>query len=179
MAQSGTASSAQPFSVKAAVDAYLAKIPPAQRARSDAYFEGGYWLLLWDFLSSVVVMWMLLRFRWSVKMRDLAERVTRFQPLQTFVYWVQFIVLVSLITFPLTVYEGFFREHKYDLSNQTFGAWMRDQAVALAVTVVLGGLFLPILFGLVRRLGKNRWVWGAVVSGIHRFDRAGFHLSPV
>jgi hypothetical protein len=29
------------FDVKAAVDAYLARVPPDQRARSDAYFKGG------------------------------------------------------------------------------------------------------------------------------------------
>jgi len=53
-----TASSApaQSIDVKAAVDAYLAKMPPAQRARSDAYFEGGYWLMLWDFLLGVFVL---------------------------------------------------------------------------------------------------------------------------
>jgi len=162
--QGGSTVSAQPFDVKAAVDAYLAKVPPQQRARGDAYFEGGYWLLLWDFLSTVLVMWMLLRFRWSARMRDLAERITRFKPLQAALYWVQFVALVSIITFPLTVYEGFFREHKYDLSNQTFAAWMRDQAIGLAVGAVLGALLLAVLFGLVRRLGKNWWVWGAVVS---------------
>ena len=61
------------------MDAYLARVPADQRARSDAYFEGGYWLLLWDFLSTVLVMWMMLRFRWSARMRDLAERLTRFK----------------------------------------------------------------------------------------------------
>ena len=70
------AAAAQSFDVKAAVDAYLAKMPPAERARSDAYFEGGYWLLLWDFLVTAIVMWLLLRFRWSARMRDLAERLT-------------------------------------------------------------------------------------------------------
>ena len=103
------------------MDAYLATVPADQRARSDAYFEGGYWLLLWDFLSTVVVMWILLRFRWSARMRDLAERVTRFKALQTALYWVQFALVVAVITFPLTMYEGFFREHKYGLSNQTLG----------------------------------------------------------
>ncbi len=63
------------FDVKAAVDTYLAKMPPAQRARSDAYFEGGYWLQLWDFLITVFVMWLLLRFGLSARMRNLAERV--------------------------------------------------------------------------------------------------------
>jgi STE24 endopeptidase len=155
---------AERFDIKAAVDAYLAKMPPAQRARSNAYFEGGYWLLLWDFLSTVVVMWLLLRFRWSMRMRDLAERITRFRPLQTALYWVQFIIVASVLTFALTVYEGYFREHRYGLLNQTFGPWMRDQAVMLAVNVVLGGILMVPLFGLVRRLGKSWWVWGAVVT---------------
>jgi STE24 endopeptidase len=162
--QSAGAASAQPFDVKAAVDAYLARIPADKRARSDAYFEGGYWLQLWDFLSVVAVMWILLRFRWSAWMRDVAERVTRFKPLQTALYWVQFALVVAVMTFPLTVYEGFFREHKYGLSNQSFGQWMRDQVIGLAVTLVLGAILLVILFGLIRRLGKNWWVWGSVVS---------------
>ena len=153
----------EPFDVNAAVDAYLAKMPPAERARSNAYFEGGYWLLLWDFLSTVFVMWVLLKFRWSARMRDLAERITRFRSLQTALYWVQFVMVAFVLTFPLTVYESYFRERKYALLNQTFGPWMRDQAVGLMVAVVLGAVLMVPLFGLVRRLGRSWWVWGAVV----------------
>src|SRR5256712_1204485 len=155
---------AQPFDVKAAVDAYLAKVSPDQRARSDAYFEGGYWLTLWDFVATAVVMWLLLRFGWSARMRDFAERITRFRPLQSALYWFQFLIVTSLLTFPLAVYEGYFREHKYGLSNQTFGLWMRDQTVMLALGLALGAFLLTVLFGVVRRLGKNWWVWGAVVA---------------
>ena len=162
--ESGHSGSAQPFDVKAAVDDYLARIPAEKRTRSDAYFEGGYWLQLWDFLSVGVVMWILLRFRWSAWMRDVAERVTRFKPLQTTLYWVEFIVLVSVVLFPLTVYEGFFREHKYGLSNLSFGQWMRDQVVDLGVTAVLGAILLVVLFSLVRKSGENWWVWGSLVS---------------
>jgi STE24 endopeptidase len=157
-------SPSQSFDVNAAVEFYLAKMPPPERARSNSYFEGGYWLLLWDFLSTVVVMWLLLRFRWSMRMRDLAERITRIRALQTALYWVQFTLVVSVITFPLAVYEGYFREHKYGLLNQTFGPWMREQAIMLVVSVLLGGILIVLLFGLVRRLGKNWWVWGTVVS---------------
>ena len=150
--------------VRAAVDAYLAKMPPTERARSDSYFEGGYWLILWDFLYAVVVMWLLLHFRWSARMRDLAERLTRFRPLQTALYWIQFIVVVSVFSFPLTVYEGYFRERKYGLLNQTFGPWTQDQLIGLAVSVVLGAILIVPLFGLVRKLGKNWWVWGSVLT---------------
>jgi STE24 endopeptidase len=156
-------SAASQFDVKAAVDAYLAKMPPDQRARSDAYFEGGYWLLLWDFLSAAFVLWLMLHFHWSAKMRNLAERITRFRPIQTALYWVQFILVFSVLTFPLGIYEGYFREHKYGLLNQNFGEWMRDQLVGLAVGVVLGAILMVPLFGLVRRLGKTWWVWGSVL----------------
>lgn len=158
-----TPATAQAFDVNAAVEGYLAKMPPARRARSNAYFEGGYWLILWDFLSTVLVMWLLLHFGWSAGMRTLAERITRFRPLQTGLYWIQFIIVTSGITFPLSVYEGYFREHKYELLNQTFGAWMRDQLVGLAAGVVLGAILMIPLFGLVRLLGKNWWVWGATL----------------
>jgi Zn-dependent protease with chaperone function len=159
-----SAQQAQPFDINAAVNAYLAKMPPAQGTRSDAYFEGGYWLILWDFLSTVFVMWLLLHFRWSARMRNLAERITRFRPLQSALYWIQFIIVASVLTFPLTIYEGYFREHSYDLLNQNFGPWMRDQLVGLAVSVVLGAILIVPLFGLVRRIGTSWWVWGAALT---------------
>ena len=164
LALANAAPQAQPFDVNPAVNAYLAKMPPAQRARSDAYFEGGYWLILWDFLLTIFIMGLLLRFRWSARMRNLAERITRFRPLQTALYWIQFVIVASLLNFPLTVYEGYFREHKYGLLNQTFGPWMRDQLVGLAVGVILGAILIVPLFGLVRRLGTSWWVWGATLA---------------
>jgi STE24 endopeptidase len=164
--ENGPSLKAPAFDVHAAVEQYLAKMPAGQRERSNAYYEGGYWMQLWDFVATLLVMSILLWFGWSARMRDFAERLTRFRPLQTAIYWVEFILLTSLMTFPLSVYEGYVREHKYGLLNQTFGPWMRDQMVMLAVSVVLGAIVIVPLFGLVRRLGKNWWVWGAVVSVI-------------
>ena len=37
----------------------------------------------------------------------------RFGSLQTALYWVQFSIVLFVLTFPLTVYESHFREHKY------------------------------------------------------------------
>jgi len=177
-----SAAETQPFHVDSAVEAYLAKMPAAERANSNAYFEGGYWLILWDFLSTVFVMWLLLEFRWSARMRNLAQRITRYRPLETAIYWVQFIVVASILTFPVTVYEGYFRERKYGLLNQTFAGWLRDQLVMLAVAVLLGAILVVPLFGLVRRLGKGWWVWGAIVMiGFTAFVSliAPVYISPL
>ncbi len=164
-AAGGNAAPAQPaFDVKAATDAYLAKVPPDKKARSDAYFEGGYWLMLWDFLYGAAVMLLLLFTRLSARMRDQAERLTPRRPLQTMLYFGQFFVLVAILNFPLNVYEGYFREHQYGLATQNFGGWMRDQLVGSAVGLVLGSVLVTALFGIVRRLGRTWWVWGAVVT---------------
>lgn len=152
------------FDPTLATNAYLAEIPADKMTRSDAYFEGGYWMMLWDFLYGAAVALLLLGTRWSAKIRDLAERVTRFKPLQTFLYWVQYLIIASVLSFPLTVYEDYVREHKYGLATQTFGPWMGDQLKNLAVNLVLGGIIVTLLFGIVRRLPKTWWIWGAGVT---------------
>jgi STE24 endopeptidase len=152
------------FSAEAATDAYLAQIPADATARSNAYFEGGYWLILWDFLMGAIIYVLLLRLRWSAAMRNFAERLTRFKPLQTLIYWTEFAIVTFILGFPLGVYEDFIRERKYGLATQTFGPWMGDQFKALLVNVVLGGLFAVLLFGVVRRVPRTWWIWGSVVS---------------
>jgi STE24 endopeptidase len=152
------------FNAEAATEAYLAQIPPAATARSDAYFEGGYWLILWDFLYAIAISIILLSFRWSAGMRDRAERLTRFKPLQTLLYWLQYLVITSILGFPLAVYEGFFREHQYGLATQTFGPWMGDQLKGILVNAVLGGIVAMMLFGVVRRLARSWHVWAALVT---------------
>jgi len=152
------------FDVKAATDAWLATIPPDKKARSDSYFEGGYWLQLWDFLILAAILFLLLQTRLSARIRDWAERVTQRRHLQTLVYFLPVYLFVFLLQFPMSVYEGYFREHQYGLSTQNFAGWFRDQAVGLAVGLVLGAIALTILFAIVRRLGASWWVWGALAS---------------
>jgi STE24 endopeptidase len=165
------------FDATAATNAYLAQIPADKTARSDAYFEGGYWLILWDFLYGAIVSLLLLNLRWSARMRDLSERVTRFKPVHTFVYWLQYLVLTSVLIFPLTVYENYFREHKYGLATQTFGPWLVDQLKALGLGLVLGGVLVVVLFGIVRRLPRTWWIWGAAVTIL--FTIVGMLIFPV
>jgi len=165
------------FNAETATDAYLAEIPARAKSRSDDYFEGGYWLLLWDFLYGVVVCLLLLNLRWSAAMRNIAERITRFKPIQTFIYWIEYLILTAILTFPLTVYEGYSREHKYGLATQTFGPWLMDQIKGLGLGIILGGIAVVILFGIVRRLPRTWWIWGAVAATV--FEIITALIAPV
>jgi len=165
------------FSAEAATNAYLAQIPAAARARSDAYFEGGYWLILCDFLLAVIVYWALLRLGWSARMRRFAEHLTRVRILQNFFYWIQFMLITFVLTFPLTVYEGFFREWKYGLATQTFGPWMGDQIKGLLIAIILGGIVAVVLLEIVRWLPNTWHIWGAIVTTL--FMIAAIMIAPV
>ena len=79
-----------PKDPEAATQAYMARLSPQAKARSDAYFEGGYWLQLWGLLYGIGVAWLLLATRASAGMRDFAGRVTRFKPLQIMLYTVAY-----------------------------------------------------------------------------------------
>ena len=152
------------FDPVAATENYLAKIPAAKRGQSDAYCEGGYWLQLWNFLAGVGLAYLLLAGRWSCRMRNLAERLTRRRPLQTLIYWIQYLIVMALITFPMTVYEDYFREHKYGLATQTFVPWLGDQLKGLVVGSILGSILVVPLYGVVRKLPRTWWMWGTVVT---------------
>ncbi|WEN14035.1 M48 family metallopeptidase [Rhodanobacter sp. AS-Z3] len=170
------------FDVNAATEAYMAELSPAQRASSDAYFEGGYWLILWDLLVGLAVAWLLLGTRLSARMRNLAERITRLRWLQTAIYALQYIVLTSLLMLPWSLYEGYFREHQYGLSNLTLGGWFGEQIKGLIVGLILGTVALVIIYAVIRRATRSWWLWGAgvvIVFSIFVSTIAPVYLMPV
>jgi STE24 endopeptidase len=165
------------FDPVAATDAYMARLSPEKRARSDAYFEGGYWLTLWSFLYGLGVAGLLLGSRLSARMRDLAGRITRLQWLQPFFYALQYILATTVLSFPLAVYTDFLREHQYGMATQTFPAWMGDQLKGLGLGLLIGGVVLTILYAVLRAAPRTWWLWGALVSIL--LATVGAALAPV
>lgn len=152
------------FNADAATDAYMAMMPSEAIARSNAYFEGGYWLILWDFLYASAISLLLLNMRWSARMRDAAGRITRFRWVQSIVFWVQYAVVTTLLGFPLEFYESYVREHKYGLATQSFGPWMGDEFKGFLINLVAGILIFPLLLAIVRKASQTWWIWGALVT---------------
>ncbi|HET9471772.1 MAG TPA: hypothetical protein VFO24_11760, partial [Usitatibacter sp.] len=100
------------FDVDKATSAYLALLSPAQRARSDAYFEGGYWVAFWSFAYGLGVALVFLATGLSVRMRDAAERVSRRPWLSTLLYALLWVVASFVLVAPLSIYTDFVREHQ-------------------------------------------------------------------
>lgn len=152
------------FDPVAATEAYLAKIPAEARARSDAYFEGGYWLLLVNLIVALVISWLLLQTGFTRGLRERTERWLRRPFAQTWLFLVIFALVSAVLNFPLDYYEGYWREHFYQMSNQTFGAWLRDRTVGLALSLVITPLLLTALYAGIRRYRQRWWIAASVVT---------------
>src|SRR5689334_16713845 len=135
---------AGPFDPQRATNAYLARISGKARERSDAYFEGGYVLLFVNAAYAIAVSAFLLFSRISAAMRNYAQQLTRSRFLQAPIYIAQYVVLTSLLMLPLQIYEDFYREHLYGLSNQNFSQWFGDIITGFVVSFV-GALVLVTL----------------------------------
>src|SRR5690348_10786915 len=121
-----------------ATNAWLDTVPADQRAKSNAYFEGGYWLLLWNFVVAAAISIFLLASRWSARLRDFAEQRTTSKGLQVVIYSIGYIIIVAALSFPLTLYQFFVREHQYGFATQSFAPWFSEQLVALMVGLIAG-----------------------------------------
>ncbi len=164
-AQSPEAANAA-FDVEAATEAYVSTLSGEAKERSDAYFEGGYWLTLWNTLVVVGIAWLVLARGWSARMRDLAGRVTAKPFVHTFLYTAQYIALAAALSFPFIVYRDFFREHEYGLANQTFVEWFVEFLIAQGVSIIIFGILFMLIYAVIRRAAQTWWIWGSVVSAL-------------
>ncbi|GAA3996964.1 M48 family metallopeptidase [Sphingomonas humi] len=165
------------FDVEAATRAYLDMVQGVTRARSDAYFEGGYWLVLWGFLIGAAVNWLALHFGWSAAWSAWAARKARRPSVRTMLYWLPYLLVTSLILLPWSIYTGFAREHQYGMSNQTLAAWGTEQATSLLIDLLLGALAVALVYAVIRRFSRSWWLWATGVTlGLLTF---GALLAPV
>lgn len=164
------------FDVEQATRAYLDLLQGPARARSDAYFEGGYWLILWNALVAVALYGLLLVTGWSARLRAMAERVTSRRWLVPAIYGLLFTLVTFALFLPWSIYTGFVREAQYGLINQSFGAWMGDQAKALGLSLVINPLAFMAIYAVIRRVRA----WWAVASAITvAFIALGVLIAPV
>ena len=177
-----TASLAEP-SIPANADpatatrAWLDTVPADKRARSDAYFEGGYWLILWSYLLTVAISLFALSSGISARLRDFAERTTRFKAMQVVLYTIPYLLLAAALSFPLSVYQDFYREHQYGMANQNFAQWFGDQMKGLFITLIALPIVLIALYAIFRKAPRTWWIWGSVVMVV--FTLIGSFIAPV
>lgn len=148
------------FDPDIATQAYMATLSGAARAKSDAYFEGGYWLILAEFLVTLVANLIVLRLGWAARLSRWA-RAKAGPLLAAFLFALPYLLLITVITAPYTIYTDFFREHAYGLSNQSFAEYGGEQLIFIAVDTLLAALLWMGIHATIRRFPRGWWLGGA------------------
>ena len=171
------AAHAASFDVETATRAWLDTLQGPARAKSDAYFEGGYWLILWGTLVSLLTDGLLLRFKLSAKFRDLGERLFKRAAGVIWITALCYTLAGWVITLPWSIYTGFVREGKYGLMNQTFAGWLGDAVISLGISLLVAPLLIMAIYGVIRRFPKNWWLLASGV--VAAFLAFGMLIGPV
>lgn len=158
------AQTALPFDPDQATRAWLDTMGPEATARSNAYFEGGYWIQFVGPLIGLVVAFLFLQLGWAKGLRNGLRKGLRFYIFATFAFALIYSLVGSLVSFPWDYWVGFVRQHEYGLSTQTFEQWFSEYALAFAINLAIGAVAITGFYLILAAAKKTWWIWGAVAS---------------
>ncbi|MCW8811095.1 MAG: M48 family metallopeptidase [Ignavibacteriaceae bacterium] len=80
----------------------------------------------------------------------------------SYLLFLSFVIAVgfmgSVLSFPINYYTGYYLEHKYNLSNQTFWKWILEGLKGLLVSLVIGIPILLIFYFSLNYFGNIWWL---------------------
>ncbi len=152
------------FDVQAATDNYINALGPEALAKAAAYTSGSHWTMLWGFLISTAVAWLVIKSQVLDKIEGkLSHRSLWFR---SFAISAAYLVLSSLLVLPWTLYADWWREVAYGKTNQPLSDFLSQGFVMLIISSLFGGLFLSGIYFCIRRLGTYWWAWSGGVAAV-------------
>ncbi len=154
----------QPMTPAAEAARMIDALGPEALAKAQAYTTGNHWLLFAAVGVSILIAWIMVRFR---MLDRVAERLQgRSWALGTFLVGVAFFLISAVLELPFTIYTDWQRQHAYDLSTQPLGDFLGQLALSEVLSGLLGGLFLLGVYSLIRKTGPRWWLWGGGFSAL-------------
>lgn len=132
---------------------------PQPSEKAMRYYRSGNFLWIINTIWGLLVPTLFLFTGFSARIRDWAGALGRKWFFVIVIYFSIFLLVNFVIEFPLAYYQGFVRQHAYDLSNQTFGKWFGDALKLLMVAAITGVLFLWIPYFLLLRSPRRWWLY--------------------
>lgn len=119
----------------------------------------------------------------AVFFSGLSDTLARWVMSQTEQPYIQFLLylftlglLQSIVTFPLSFYNGYILEHRYRLSNQSFKQWCVENVKGLTLGIVIGVPLLLIFFYTLRNFGF--WWWLPLAGVLFLFSVLLARIAP-
>jgi STE24 endopeptidase len=138
-------------------------------------------LALIGFVYGIVVLWLVLRWRLAPKYRDWSERLSSKSYLQSVVFSPLLLLTIAILTSPLDIYSEWV-EKEYGLSVQGWGSWGWDWLKAELVSLVIGTIFIWLLYVVIRRSVRRWWFYFWMITlpiGVFLFFLQPLVIDPM
>jgi len=138
------------------------------RIRTTLYFVGSGW--------GILQLVLLLALGVPARMRDLVENVSKSRWVQCFLFVFLLLLMLAVLNAPLRIY-GHHQGLAYGLSVQGWASWVLDWTKSFAISWVVTGLLVMVLFWVIRRAPDRWWFWFWIPTMIAVLF--GVYLSPI
>jgi STE24 endopeptidase len=163
------------FNPAAETARYIDSLGPEALAKAASYTAASHWFLLGGLVVSALLTWVIVRM--GLLERISAKLEKRGWALRTWLVCAAFFLTSSLIALPWDIYQNWIFEKSYGRTSQPLSDFLTQDAISIAMSSVLGGLFFLGVYALIRRTGKKWWLWS---GGLAAFAAsATILLSPV
>jgi Zn-dependent protease with chaperone function len=109
----------------------------------------------------IIFLVLLLAFGAMAWMQKTAVKVSSNRWAQGYVFLLLFLIASFLLSLPVNLYSQHL-SRQYGLSVQGWASWFGDQAKTFALSWIIGGLLLMLLFWIIRKFPRSWWLvfWG-------------------
>ena len=87
------------------------------------------------------------------------QPIAHWAPVQVAAYFGVLYAVYFVLDLPLTYYGGFVLSHRFGLSTQTLGGWIRDLVKGLALSLVFELAALELVYALLALTPDAWWLW--------------------
>lgn len=149
----------------------------AQQNKAKTYEKIKLTLSISETIIYIILISVIIFCGWSIQIRDIAMNWVDNVYLQLIIFMGLLGCIFSILSIPLSFITGFWLEHHYNLSNQTFWAWLWEKIKAFLVGIVLSLPLLILFYYLLSNYPNTWWLWMATALFI--FSVVIGRIAPV
>ena len=154
---------AVPADPTAATRAVLDRVPPAVRARGDAYQVSRYVVLAARLLTLLAAVALIMWTGAAARMQALARRATRRAALRDALFALFLFPVLFVLNLPVDTYAGYVRLREAGLSQRGYAGWLGDHVLGWAVITAFYVIGVVLILALIRRRPRSWPGWAALV----------------
>src|SRR5262249_17389380 len=135
----------------------------ADTAEARQYNRARRWIEIADLVIGFGFLVVLLATGWSNSLSKLARQLGRDQYEWSLFLYVLFLSIISKVLGAGLDFYSFRLEHRFNLSNQKFGSWIKDQFKGWVLGLLLGAVLAEIVYGLMRTSPEHWWIYAWLI----------------